>query len=173
MHRRLFLSKIAILGAAGMAAWMSMQGSAMGFFGKDRNRKGKVFPFQLSDAEWRERLSPEQYYVLRDHGTERAFTSPLNEEKRNGSYFCSGCGHELFSSAHKYDSGTGWPSFWQPAADGVVGTSVDYRLIVPRTEVHCANCGGHQGHVFEDGPQPTGLRYCINGVALRFVAKDA
>jgi peptide-methionine (R)-S-oxide reductase len=125
------------------------------------------FSFQLTDPQWRARLSPAQYKVLRSHGTERAFSSPLDHEHRSGEFLCAGCGQRLFSSATKFDSGTGWPSFWQPLKDAI-GTSTDYLLLMPRTEVHCARCGGHLGHRFEDGPPPTGLRYCINGVALAF-----
>ena len=139
----------------------------MGLFGGDK-AKDKTFPYQLSDARWREKLSPEAYKVLRKEGTERAFTSPLNDEKRKGVFHCAGCDHPLYDSAHKYDSGTGWPSFYQPINDKAVGTSTDFKLIYSRTEVHCANCGGHLGHVFEDGPEPTGLRYCMNGVAMTF-----
>jgi peptide-methionine (R)-S-oxide reductase len=125
----------------------------------------------LSEAHWRERLSPEAFNVLRKHGTERAGTSPLNEEKRPGTFVCAGCGQALFAADAKYESGTGWPSFFQPLP-GALGTSRDFKLIWPRTEYHCSRCGGHQGHVFEDGPRPTGMRYCNNGVALRFVPDD-
>jgi peptide-methionine (R)-S-oxide reductase len=127
-------------------------------------------PFEVAypDEEWRRRLSPEQYYVLRAHGTERAGTSPLNQEKRAGSYHCAGCDLPLFSSETKYESGTGWPSFWAPL-ENAIGTSEDHSLFATRTEVHCRRCGGHLGHVFEDGPPPTGLRYCMNGVAMKFV----
>ena len=121
-----------------------------------------------SAAEWRKLLNKEQFYVLREEGTERAFTSPLNNEKRKGTYLCVGCDLPLFKSETKYDSGTGWPSFYA-AIPGNVGTKVDYKLIVPRTEYHCRRCGGHQGHIFPDGPQPTGQRYCNNGVAIKFV----
>jgi peptide-methionine (R)-S-oxide reductase len=125
---------------------------------------------ELSDDEWRQRLSPEQYRVLRGHGTERAGTSPLDREKRAGTFLCAGCEQELFDSAAKFDSGTGWPSFFQPR-DGAVGTTTDRKFFMTRTEVHCARCGGHLGHVFDDGPAPTGLRYCMNGVAMKFTPK--
>jgi peptide-methionine (R)-S-oxide reductase len=120
-----------------------------------------------SEAEWRRLLTPEQHKVLREHGTERAGTSPLNHEKRRGVFVCAGCGQKLFAAAAKFESGTGWPSFTMPL-EGAVGTSEDRSLFVTRTEVHCRSCGGHLGHVFEDGPAPTGLRYCMNGVAMRF-----
>jgi len=121
----------------------------------------------LSEAEWKKRLSPSAYKVLRQEGTEPPFTSALNQEKRSGVYRCAGCRLALFDSAAKFDSGTGWPSFWK-SLDGAVATQVDFKLLVPRTEYHCRRCGGHQGHVFKDGPRPSGLRYCNNGVALVF-----
>jgi peptide-methionine (R)-S-oxide reductase len=126
-----------------------------------------TLPVQKTKAEWEQALSPDQYEVLREHGTERAGTSPLNHEKREGTFYCAGCGHPLFSSSTKFESGTGWPSFWAPM-DHAVGTTEDGSFFMTRTEVHCAACGGHLGHVFPDGPKPTGLRYCMNGVALKF-----
>ncbi len=125
------------------------------------------FEFALSDAQWRARLTPEQYAVLREHATEPPWSSPLEKENRPGTYSCAGCDLPVFSSATKFHSGTGWPSFWQPLPDAVA-TSVDTSWMETRTEVHCRRCGGHLGHVFDDGPPPTGLRYCINGVALVF-----
>ena len=119
------------------------------------------------EDRWRETLTPEQFHVLREHGTERAGTSPLNAEKRPGTYRCAGCGQPLFSSSSKFESGTGWPSFWSPL-EGSIATTVDRSLGMARTEVHCARCSGHLGHVFPDGPPPTGLRYCMNGLALGF-----
>jgi peptide-methionine (R)-S-oxide reductase len=125
------------------------------------------FPVKLTDAEWRAKLTPEQYYVLREHGTERAGSCALNYEKRAGTFTCAGCGNPLFTAGKKFESGTGWPSFDQPL-EGAVGTSEDRKFGMIRTEVHCARCGGHLGHVFPDGPPPTGLRYCMNGVAMDF-----
>lgn len=126
----------------------------------------------LTEAQWRQRLSPQAYRVLREEGTEPPHTSPLNAEKRPGLYQCAGCSLALFSSEAKYESGTGWPSFWQPLPNGIA-SKVDFKLIVPRTEYHCRRCGGHQGHVFEDGPKPSGKRYCNNGVALNFKPSKA
>jgi peptide-methionine (R)-S-oxide reductase len=131
-------------------------------------KEADVFALTLSDAEWRQKLSPDAYRVLRGHGTEPAGSSPLNTEHRPGTFHCAGCDWPLFAAVDKYNSGTGWPSFTNPLNDRAVGTTTDYKLVVPRTEVHCANCGGHLGHVFDDGPAPTGKRYCMNGVALAF-----
>ncbi len=127
---------------------------------------------ERSNAEWRKLLTPEQYHVLREEGTERSHASPLNDEKRAGIYTCAGCALPLFSSEMKYDSGTGWPSFYT-SYKGVLETKTDFRLILPRKEYHCARCGGHHGHIFKDGPAPTGLRYCNNGVALKFIANKS
>ena len=129
----------------------------------------QVEKIELSKAEWKKRLTSEEYRILRKAGTERPFSSHLNDEKRTGIYACAGCELPLFESGTKFDSGTGWPSFYDVVANHVE-TSVDYKLIFPRTEYHCARCGGHHGHVFKDGPAPTGLRYCNNGIALKFVA---
>ncbi len=132
------------------------------------DESGKV---ELDDAEWRARLTDVQYAVLRHEATEPPGSSPLNAEKREGAFLCAGCEQALFLSDTKYESGSGWPSFYAPI-DGTVDTTTDHKLLVPRTEVHCGRCGGHLGHVFEDGPAPTGLRYCMNGAALKFAPKE-
>ncbi|MBC7160197.1 MAG: peptide-methionine (R)-S-oxide reductase MsrB [Porphyrobacter sp.] len=137
--------------------------------GCGRAAEARDFPVQMSDAAWRQRLSPAQFAVLRNEATERPYSSPLDREKRAGTYHCAGCGNALFASTTKFDSGTGWPSFFRPLR-GAVGTATDFSLGIPRTEVHCAECGGHLGHVFDDGPRPTGKRYCMNGVAMTFRA---
>jgi peptide-methionine (R)-S-oxide reductase len=128
-------------------------------------QNGKV---ARTDAEWRQQLTPEQYHVLREEGTERPFSSPLHKEKHQGTFVCAACGLPLFSAKYKFDSGTGWPRFYD-VLPGHVETKADLKLAMTRTEYHCARCGGHQGHVFDDGPPPTGLRYCDNGLALKFV----
>lgn len=135
-------------------------------------QKKKVYEVTKSDTEWKEQLSPEQYRILRDKGTERAFTGKLNKEYRPGTYTCAGCGQELFVSDHKFDSGSGWPSFYKPSADGRVGEERDVTYGMVRTEIVCTRCGGHLGHVFDDGPKPTGLRYCVNSASLAFTPKD-
>ncbi|MBS7669475.1 peptide-methionine (R)-S-oxide reductase MsrB [Croceicoccus gelatinilyticus] len=132
-----------------------------------RPAEARTYPLQLSEDEWRKRLSREEFRILRQAGTERAFSNPLNDEKRKGTFTCAGCGQALFSSSTKYESGTGWPAFYAPLK-GAVDKDTDYKLGYPRTEILCSNCGGHLGHVFNDGPKPTGKRYCINGVALDF-----
>lgn len=132
-----------------------------------RASPAEQFEVTKTDAEWKKILTPDQYGVMRHEATERPFSSPLDKEKRRGTFACAGCGLDLFSSTTKFESGTGWPSFWAPL-DKAVGTKSDMSLGMPRTEVHCRRCGGHLGHVFDDGPKPTGLRYCINGVALVF-----
>lgn len=132
---------------------------------------GKIQQLKLPDSEWRKRLTPEQYNILREEGTEYPYSSPLNSEKREGTYLCAGCDLPLFESFAKYDSGTGWPSFFQ-GIQGHLGTKTDFRIIYPRTEYHCIRCGGHQGHVFDDGPKPTGQRWCNNGLALKFQPKE-
>ena len=152
---------------AGGIVMASVGGFLNALRGKAGEEKASDFPVKRSDEEWRKQLSPEAYYVLREHGTERAGTSPLNREKRAGVFHCAGCDHPLFKADTKYESGTGWPSFFDPLP-GAVATSEDSSLFMRRIEVHCSQCGGHLGHVFPDGPQPTGQRYCMNGVSLKF-----
>jgi peptide-methionine (R)-S-oxide reductase len=139
----------------------------MRLFGSSHTADAETFPVTHTEEEWRAKLSPAQYQVLRKHGTERAGTSPLNAEKRHGKFICAACGQEVIASDTKFESGTGWPSFYQPL-EGAVGISEDSSFFMKRTEVHCSRCGGHLGHVFDDGPRPTGQRYCMNGVAMDF-----
>jgi peptide-methionine (R)-S-oxide reductase len=168
MNRRTFI-KLAAGGVCGMAAVRLLpSGNATATDGVETSAVHKI---HKGDAQWVRELSPTQYHVLREEGTERPFSSPQNGEKRAGLFACAGCGLPLFPSRYKYDSGTGWPSFFD-VLPAHVETRADYRLIVPRTEYHCARCGGHQGHVFDDGPAPTGLRYCNNGVALTFIPRE-
>ena len=140
-------------------------------FGGGHETADEHYNVQHTDEEWRAKLTPQQYSVLRKHATERAGTSPLNMEKRHGAFICAGCGQKLFDSETKFESGTGWPSFYAPL-DGAVGSTEDRSFFMTRTEVHCSQCGGHLGHVFEDGPRPTGLRYCMNGAAMDFKAEE-
>ena len=164
MHRRALLT-----GGIGLAALAAATG-----FGKAQTMTTtETTDFRkLTDMDWRQRLNANQYVVLRQHGTERPGSSPLNKEKRKGTFACAGCDLPLFSSETKFESGTGWPSFYQPLPNAVE-TKTDRSLFMTRTEVHCARCLGHLGHVFEDGPPPTGLRYCMNGVALKFIQQSA
>jgi peptide-methionine (R)-S-oxide reductase len=151
---------------AGAAAGAAAGG---GRLGEAAEGKGPAkFAVAKSEADWRAQLTPEQFHILRQHGTERAGTSPLDKEYRRGVFACAGCDQKLFTSETKFDSGTGWPSFHTPIP-GAVGTTEDTSFFMKRIEVHCSRCGGHLGHVFDDGPKPTGLRYCINGVALKFI----
>lgn len=161
-----------ILGLGAVGAAVTAGASRLLGNSAEAGAKGKTFPVTMSDEQWRAKLTPEQFRVLRGHGTERAWTSPLDREKRAGVFHCVGCDQPLFASQTKFDSGTGWPSFFRPI-EGAIGESEDNTLFMKRTEVHCANCGGHLGHVFPDGPAPTGLRYCMNGVAMTFKPNDA
>ena len=175
MQRRLFTNGLAsAILTAGSTAFGEANEMAEGFFGRlsgrgasSKSESGKSFEVSLSEEEWRRRLTPQAYHVLREHGTERAGSSPLDKQYGAGIYHCAGCGQPLFASDTKFNSGTGWPSFWAPL-DNAVGTTEDTSFGMVRRAVHCGRCGGHLGHVFDDGPKPTGLRYCMNGVAMTF-----
>ena len=162
MKRRSFLVFSGVTAAAVIA----------GFGNRGQSVAQEQFEYQKTEEEWRKLLTPDQFRVLRKHGTERAGTSPLNAEHRAGTFQCAGCDLPVYASETKFESGTGWPSFFQPIANAI-GTSIDKSLFMSRTEVHCRRCGGHLGHVFEDGPAPTGLRYCMNGAAMTFKPKSA
>ncbi len=161
-RRKLVTAGLIGTGAYGVASFTSIFGSVASA------KSGKKFKITRTPAEWKKRLGPARYRILRQAGTERAFSSPLDKEKRQGIFACAGCNLGLYSSKTKFDSRTGWPSFWAPIK-GRVGTSTDYKIGYPRTEVHCSRCGGHLGHIFSDGPKPTGERHCINGLALKFI----
>jgi peptide-methionine (R)-S-oxide reductase len=161
-RRRVLTASLASLG-------MLMTSGPLGLWMSQTAHGELVGSLDVDERLWRQWLSEEAFNVLRREATERAFTSPLDKEMRAGLYVCAGCFLPLFSSEHKYNSGTGWPSFWQPINDAHIGTKTDFKLIWPRTEYHCQRCKGHQGHVFNDGPKPTGQRWCNNGLALRFV----
>ena len=164
MDRRVFLQRLFAIGAAlgGAGAGHIVIASTQTFAALNKSK-----------SSWQKLLSPAEYAVLFKEDTERPWSSPLNQEKRPGTFICAACFLPLFAAAHKFDSGTGWPSFWQPIDPTHIGTKRDFKLLIPRTEYHCARCHGHQGHVFNDGPPPTGLRYCNNGLALRFIPEDS
>ena len=153
----------------GILGWLGGSAATLALAACGSPADARAYPVKYSDAEWRKRLTADQYYILRKKGTERPGTSPLLGEHRKGTFVCAADGNPLYSSTTKYDSGTGWPSFWQPLPKAIA-TSLDFETGAPRTEVHCSRCGGHLGHVFSDGPKPTGKRYCMNGDALLFKA---
>ncbi len=173
MKKRYFLQTgAAFVGAIALSRYLSVQSSAQNTSpnaSSASTHSDAKFAVTKTESEWRKVLTTEQFNVLRKHHTERPFSSPLNKQTASGTYHCAGCDLPLFSAETKFESGTGWPSFYAPL-ENAVGTSIDRSLLMPRTEVHCHRCGGHLGHVFNDGPEPTGLRYCMNGAALTFAA---
>ncbi|TFL19123.1 peptide-methionine (R)-S-oxide reductase MsrB [Jannaschia formosa] len=165
-RRQVLTGTLAVAALAGGGVWWATQRPGNAAESGD-------YPIDLSPEEWRARLTDAEYAVLREEGTEPPFSSPLNANKAEGTYVCGGCENPVYSSETKFESGTGWPSFWEPISPEAVGTKTDFKLVLPRTEVHCARCGGHLGHIFDDGPPPTGKRHCLNGVALDFVPAEA
>ena len=165
-RRKMITTGLIGVGVYGVASLNGIFGSSA--IAKSGAKPGQKFKITRTEEEWKKRLGPARYRILRQEGTERAFSSPLDKEKRQGIFACAGCNLGLYSSKTKFDSRTGWPSFWAPIK-GRVATSTDYKIGYPRTEVHCSRCGGHLGHVFSDGPRPTGKRHCINGLALKFI----
>ncbi|KAA9007998.1 peptide-methionine (R)-S-oxide reductase MsrB [Histidinibacterium aquaticum] len=163
-HRRSFLAGGAAIAVAAVGGYAALRGSTA--------ESQESFEVSLSEEEWRERLTDQEFAVLRQEATEEPYSSPLLEESRTGIYTCGGCGQDVYSSETKFESGTGWPSFYAPL-ENAVATKTDYKLVYPRTEVHCDRCGGHLGHIFDDGPEPTGKRHCLNGVALDFRPAEA
>ncbi|MEO9599850.1 peptide-methionine (R)-S-oxide reductase MsrB [Parasphingorhabdus sp.] len=163
------LDRRAVISGTLVATGAITVGGLSGPFNDAKARADGTFKINRTPEQWKQRLGAARYRILRRAGTERAYSSPLNNEKRKGVFACAGCNLGLYKSDKKYDSGTGWPSFWAPIAKDRIGTTTDYKIGYPRTEVHCARCGGHLGHIFNDGPKPTGKRHCINGLALKFI----
>ncbi len=164
MNKRYFLQMGAVfLGTAFLSRYINRSSETMAI-----SKSNHEFEVVKTEQEWKKELTPEQFKILREHGTESAYTSPLDQNYERGSYVCAGCAQPLFTSETKFHSGTGWPSFYQPIP-GAIATTVDRSFMMTRTEVHCSRCGGHLGHVFDDGPEPTGKRYCMNGVGMKFI----